>query len=63
MTTLPPLCLECRHLDPDAPASTPRCKAFPQGIPPLIWLGEIEHATPIPGDNGIQFEQAEQAGK
>jgi hypothetical protein len=58
MTTLPPLCLECRHLDPDAPASTPRCKAFPQGIPPLIWLGEVEHTTPIPGDNGIQFERA-----
>ncbi len=32
------------------------CKAFPDGIPMEIWMGENLHTKPYPGDNGIQFE-------
>ena len=31
------------------------CKAFPDGIPKPIWLGEHDHKTPYPDDNGIRY--------
>ena len=33
------------------------CKAFPKKIPDVVWLGEKDHLTPIPGDHGIQYEK------
>ena len=32
------------------------CKAFPDGIPQIVLLGEEQHRTPLPGDHGIQYE-------
>ena len=35
-----------------------RCRAFPDGIPRPIWLGENNHKKPYPGDHGIRFDPA-----
>jgi len=48
-------CLGCRHyewgwLDDD------RCEAFPDGIPAPIWIGEVDHSAPYPGDGGVVRE-------
>ena len=47
-------CVICRHIDNDNNRIT--CKAFPDGIPRIIWDGIDDHSRPFPGDNGIQFE-------
>ena len=33
------------------------CKAFPNGIPPDILFGTVDHHVPHKGDNGIQYEK------
>lgn len=35
------------------------CKAFPNGIPNEIIIGELLHDKPYQGDNGIMFEPRE----
>jgi len=37
------------------------CKAYPDGIPEEILTGEHDHTTPYKGDNGNQFEKAEES--
>lgn len=32
------------------------CKAFPQGIPEEILIGQVQHTGPYPGDNGLRFK-------
>jgi hypothetical protein len=32
------------------------CEAYPDGIPDEIAYGDNLHTSPIPGDNGIQYE-------
>ncbi|MEV5983561.1 hypothetical protein AB0L85_00840 [Streptomyces sp. NPDC052051] len=33
----------------------PYCEAFPDGIPPDIYLGGVDHRMPYPGDRGTRF--------
>jgi hypothetical protein len=47
------ICTFCKHWDV-APGR--KCKAFPAGIPMEIWMGEVGHSAPYPGDNGVLFE-------
>lgn len=58
-----PMCMSCRHfdritIDPATGTGSPRCAAFPDGIPSSIfWDGRIDHRRPFAGDRGIRFEQ------
>ena len=52
-----PVCSFCRHLN-NRPGRV--CKAFPNGIPMEIWLGNHKHKRSFPGDNGIRFERREE---
>lgn len=45
------LCNRCKHLRKGI-----TCDAFPQGIPIEI-IRNGEHYLPVPGDNGIIFEE------
>lgn len=46
-------CASCAHWSPE---TSTVCPAWPQGIPHVIYLNEIDHKLPIPGDNGIQWK-------
>lgn len=52
-----PTCFECRHFFLRFDVE-PQCTAYTDGIPSAIYFGEIDHLTPLPGDNGIQWGQA-----
>ena len=58
-----PVCSYCKHWKPEKVdlknLKVGFCKAFPNGIPEEIWLGEDDHKKPYKGDNGIQFEEIE----
>ena len=45
------LCKMCVHYRKDK-----KCNAFPDGIPEKIWLMDILHKKPYPGDNGIRYK-------
>lgn len=54
---MPPIaaCAVCVHRY----GTTPRCAAFPKGIPMEILDGTNRHDKPYPGDNGIQYKRRE----
>jgi len=45
------LCLMCTHYRKDK-----KCNAFPEGIPHEIWVLQVFHTKPYPGDNGIKYK-------
>jgi hypothetical protein len=58
MTMISSICSHCKNYNvEDVEGHT--CKAFPNGIPPEIWLGKNPHTHPFKGDNGVQFERIE----
>lgn len=46
----PPQCSACRHYRGGI-----TCDAYPELIPPEIFVGDVDHRAPYPGDHGIQF--------
>lgn len=52
-------CPLCKHLLTKR-GETPRCNAFPDGIPMEIIRGDVLHLDPIEGDNGIQYERIDE---
>ena len=48
-------CMYCKHFNNKLKTKNV-CKAFPDGVPNEILLGEIKHTKPYKGDHGIQFE-------
>jgi hypothetical protein len=53
---LSPVCTGCRWWT--VPGER-MCRAFPDGIPMAIWMGEHDHRKPYRGDHGIRFEPIE----
>ncbi|WP_339374355.1 cytoplasmic protein [Oscillatoria nigro-viridis] len=54
-------CRGCRHYLRVYINGIPTCRAFPEGIPPIIIVGK-EHTKPLPDqDNTIVYEPAEAA--
>ena len=51
-----PMCVYCKHRI----GVSVTCEAYPEGIPEEIFFtSEIDHREPYEGDDGIQFEPAE----
>jgi len=53
------LCWACRRLREESvsdPVQTGTCDAYPLGIPLEIFVGGVDHRSPFPGDNGLQFD-------
>lgn len=50
-----PICMLCKWLSRDT--EEPSCKAFPDGIPDEIWIGQNDHLVPYKGDHNIQFQK------
>lgn len=55
-----PVCLICKHFNKDDKNAF-TCAAYPNGIPDIISTGLDVHDEPLQGDNGIQFEPADNA--
>lgn len=51
MTLTTPVCYGCTRYQ-----GNHRCVAFPDGIPDVVWNGENDHANPIDGDGGKQYD-------
>ena len=46
-------CHMCRHM---FRSGTPRCSAYPDGIPWEIQAGQVDHRLPYAGDYGIRYD-------
>ena len=56
MTTEVPQCYRCTHY---AEKAYHKCAAF-DAIPLDIWINNVLHTKPYPGDHGILFEAEKQ---
>lgn len=54
MTMKISLCMSCERFD-RATEDRNVCSAFPGGIPVAIFLGDVDHSKPFPGDHGLQY--------
>ena len=45
-------CMSCAHWSPDHSTT---CVAYPQGIPDIILVNDVDHKKPLPNDHGIQW--------
>lgn len=52
-----PICNDCIHFNRQS--LTPKCKAYPQGIPIQIIRNIVSHKKSFIGDNGIRFKKIE----
>lgn len=54
-----PICMRCQHLIVPPPVKKPGlpCRAFPEGIPEKILLGDISHIENLDGDNGLKYKE------
>lgn len=48
-------CYVCKHFISGGEVEDFKCKAFPEGIPPKIIFGELDHDVPIEGDHGYRY--------
>lgn len=49
-------CKVCANfLDAGSESKQPTCKAFTNGIPAEIWVGNHKHTVNYPGDNGLRY--------
>jgi hypothetical protein len=52
-----PICYDCANFLPDDDPDEPlKCRAYLDGIPFEIIIGDVDHHLPHLGDHGIQFE-------
>jgi len=49
-----PLCYTCEHFIKND--SKFKCKAYPEGIPKEIIIGDIDHTKPYFKDGGYQYQ-------
>ncbi len=56
----PTFCMWCKHFQKGI---VPKCTAFPDGIPRLIFTNDVSHLKPYPDDNGVQFEPISETPK
>lgn len=49
------LCETCKHFNANV-VHMEVCTAYPEGIPKVIMLNEVDHRKPVGGDHGIQYE-------
>ena len=55
MISIQSQCTACTHLEREEEAQQ-QCEAFPEGIPTEIWLNEVAHTAPYPGDHGVHLD-------
>jgi hypothetical protein len=59
---IPSACVFCQHYHGERneiSEELPSCNAF-AAIPDEIFMGQIDHTGPFPGDNGVQFHLREE---
>ena len=57
----PPMCFACDRYQQDETTDGHICKAFPEGIPAIIWFSRFDHRNPHDGDyRSFDFSRSSQ---